>query len=366
VKPIRHLFMTGASLVAALAVSDAQAPRMPNVQLLRATPLTLPGVADSNSPAVWDLVDGLPTLHVLTSVNGEPRLAVGGRLATLASAAPVAFSVRPPHGVWMESVIPDVDGTWYGYYHNEIPADDLCGDPDRVVPRIGAARSTDYGATWEDLGVILEAPRGSHVCESENFYFVGGVGDFTAVLDADARDVYFFYSQYVGREWGQGVAVARLAWADRDDPVGRIATWTRGVWLPARVFPAPDGDETERMFYPAGTPIYRAAESWHVEGPSVDAFWGPSVHWNTHLEQYVMLLNRARDMHWAQEGIYIAFSPTLEDPSQWSAPQKLLDGGGWYPQVIGLEPGSGTDRTAGAVARLFVAGRSDYLIQFSR
>ena len=34
-----------------------------------------------------------------------------------------------------------------------------------------------------------------------------------------------------------------------------------------------------------------------------DAFWGPAVHWNTHLQQYVMLLNRAFDPRWAQEDL---------------------------------------------------------------
>jgi hypothetical protein len=41
-----------------------------------------------------------------------------------------------------------------------------------------------------------------------------------------------------------------------------------------------------------------------------------------------------------------------------------LDGGGWYPQVIGLEPGRGTDKEAGEIARLFVEGWSRHLIKF--
>ena len=40
-------------------------------------------------------------------------------------------------------------------------------------------------------------------------------------------------------------------------------------------------------------------------------FWGPAIHWNTYLEQYVMLLNRAKDDQFGQEGIYVSFSPTL-------------------------------------------------------
>lgn len=366
VQMLRHLPVTATVLFLGLSGAGAQniATRVPTAQLVRAVPVELPGQIDSNSPAVWEIVDGTPTLIVLTSVAGQPHRAAGIRIGALDEMGPVGFSRRPPHGVWMEAVLADVDGSWYGYYHNEIPADELCGDPARVVPRIGAARSTDFGATWEDLGVILETPARTHVCDSQNHYFVGGVGDFSAVLDQHSRDVYFFYSQYVSREWGQGVAVARMAWADRDEPAGRLATWTRGVWLPARTFQMADEDDA-RWLYPVASPIYPVAESWHRDGPDVDAFWGPSVHWNTHLQQYVMLLNRAKDMQWTQEGIYVAFSPALEDPAQWSAPRKILDGGGWYPQVLGIEPGTGTDKLAGALARLFVSGRSEYLIRFA-
>lgn len=365
---LRPLAATGVALLLALAVVGAQAPaaREPGVQLTRSTALSLPGPADSNSPAVWEIVNGVPTLHVLTSVDGFPNRATGRRLGALSTASPVRFTDPAPlHGVWMEAVIADVDGTWYGYYHNQIPAEAQCGDSARVTPRIGAARSTDHGVTWVDLGVVLEAPSRSHVCASQNRYFVGGVGDFSVVLDHESRDVYVFYSSYVSRDWGQGVSVARMAWADRDAPVGRMSTYTRGIWLPAREFTLDESGQS-MWYYPVATPVYRTAQSWHLDGPSTDAFWGPSVHWNTHLEQWVMLLNRASDMTWKQEGIYVAFSPTLEDPSQWTTPRKILNSGQWYPQVLGTEVGAGTDRLAGAVARLFLGGRSDYLIQFTR
>jgi hypothetical protein len=44
--------------------------------------------------------------------------------------------------------------------------------------------------------------------------------------------------------------------------------------------------------------------------------------------------------------------------------QKLLDGGRWYPQVMGLEPGTGTDRLAGERARFFMSGTSEHEIVF--
>jgi hypothetical protein len=79
-----------------------------------------------------------------------------------------------------------------------------------------------------------------------------------------------------------------------------------------------------------------------------------------------MLLNRAKDDQFGNEGIYISFSPTLSEPGHWSTPSKLMSGGGWYPQVIGIEPATGTDRTAGRRARFFITGRSERYIEFER
>jgi hypothetical protein len=41
-----------------------------------------------------------------------------------------------------------------------------------------------------------------------------------------------------------------------------------------------------------------------------------------------------------------------------------MNEGGWYPQVAGLEPMTGTDRQAGRRARFLTTGRSDYYIEF--
>jgi hypothetical protein len=261
----------------------------------------------------------------------------------------------------MEAVIADVDGTWYGYYHNENPAVQ-CDDTQKVIPRIGAARSDDNGATWQPLGVVLEAPFGSYDCDTNNRFFVGGVGDFSVLLDPDSRDLYFYFSQYQRRERQQGVGVARLAWADRDAPVGKIGVWNGRVWLPASRFRTTDG--ADRWIFPSAVPIFPAAESWHDGDNVVDAFWGPSIHWNTYLNQYVMLLNHAKDPEWSQEGVYISFSPRIDDPRLWSEPVKIFDGGSWYPQVMGIEDGSGTDKTAGRFSRFFMGGASHHLIQF--
>ena len=54
----------------------------------------------------------------------------------------------------------------------------------------------------------------------------------------------------------------------------------------------------------------------------------------------------------------------LDDPTLWSPPQRLVEGGSWYPQVMGIEAGTGTDKEAGARARFFMGGTSTSLIEF--
>jgi hypothetical protein len=343
-----------------IATAHAQAPRTPSARLVSAPKFNLPAEIDSSNPAVWSLVDGVERLFVISSWGGVPIRASGGTLETLRADGPVAFASHPGDGVWMEAIIPDASGSWYGYYHHERPAD-RCGRHDRQLPRIGAMRSSDNGLTWEDLGIVLDAPSGSEACDSSNRFVLGGIGDVTAALDADHKDVYLYFSQYTREGSSQGVAAARIAWADRDAPAGKAAIWNDGAWLPARESAAADiGWE-----YPSGTPLVRSNRPFHDRSGSNDVFWGPSIHWNTYLEQYVMLLNRAKDDQFGQDGIYVAFSPTL-DPRQWTTPVKILSGGGWYPQVIGSEAGVGTDRTAGKRARFFITGKSERMIEFER
>jgi hypothetical protein len=339
---------------------EAQSARTPTARLVSAARLNLPAEVDSSNPAAWAVVAGVPRLFVMSSWGGVPVRTSGTSLATLRADGPVAFISHPGHGVWMEAIVPDETGTWYGYYHHERPAD-ACGRPDRQLPRIGAMRSVDDGQTWEDLGIVLDAPPGSEACQSGNRFVLGGIGDVTAALDADARDLYLYFSQYVQDGRSQGVAVARIAWADRDAPAGKASIWNDGAWLPA----AESASSDARWEYPSGTPLVRSERPFHDRSSANDVFWGPSIHWNTYLSRYVMLLNRAKDEVFGQDGIYVSFSPTLQ-PLDWSAPVKILSGGTWYPQVIGGEAGTGTDRRAGQRARFFMMGRSERIIEFGR
>lgn len=342
----------------------AQERAIPTARVVKTGKLVLPGRVDSNNPLVWHQAGADRLLTAITSWGGVPELARGPSLESLRQDGGATFVTHPGHGVWIEAVVPDDQGTWYAYYHHERPADD-CGRPERQLPRIGAARSADQGRTWDDLGIVLDAPPGSAACDSTNRFVLGGVGDVTAALDHEGQDLYLFFSQYGRDPAVQGVAVARLAWADRDRPAGKVMVWNDDAWLPAERAEATDDEAAETWTYPAGSPLARATKPFHDSQRPADVFWGPAIHWNTYLDQYVMLLNRAGDEQFDQEGIYVSFSPTLAEPRAWSMPTKILNGGEWYPQVAGLEPG-GTDRLAGQRARLFITGSSSHVIEFTR
>ena len=352
-------------LSAAVPTEGQGTGHTPTARLIPAPRLELPGRIDSGTPVLWSLVEGTWLMSVMTSWGGVASLSVGRSLDGLSPADPVQVLDHPGHGVWMESMVEDDGGVWYGYYHHEVPAY-ACGRPDRQIPSIGALRSDDRGRTWRDLGIVLEAPADSNACSSTNRFVLGGVGDLSAVLDPERRDLYIYYSQYSRDTPTQGVVVARLAWADRDEPTGKAAVWNDGAWIPARRLGTDVDDVAPAWSHLLGSPLIPATRSWHDGGPTADAYWGPSIHWNTYLERWVMLVNRARNEQFDQDGLYVAYSSTLSDPRSWSAPTKVLNRGGWYPQVIGLEPNDGTDKRAGRRARFFITGRSDHFIDFTR
>jgi hypothetical protein len=344
---------------AASARPDAWKARLPRV-VLKAAPLIQmrgahsaapdrPGDCDCNSPAHWEG----ERLHLFNSA-GHPWRSSGPDLMHLAEDYQrCRYDNETNGGRWIECTWKAEDGALYGWYH--IEPGGLCPGTPLTAPRIGAVRSSDNGASWQDLGVILEARPNTLRCDTTNHYFAGGNGDFSALVDAKAEFVYFFISTYAGTPAEQGVAVARMRWADRDHPSGKVSKWHQGGW-------------NEPGLGGKVTPVLPVAQDWHR--PDVDAFWGPSIHWNWYLRQYVLLLNRAIDRHWKQEGVYVSFNANLDDPAGWSKPQKIMDGPGneqWYPQVIGLDKARHeTDKLAGRTARLFVRGQSRWEINFLR
>ena len=299
------------------------------------TPLEFPGWVDSNSPAYWD--DG--RLVIFNSAY-YPTRTTGSSLDTLGEPVDVEnLGLHRGGGWWIEAVWPDPEtGVLYGWYHLE-PDDLEC----LTAPFIGAAVSYDGGESWLDLGPVLDSDEPID-CSYDNGYFAGGHGDFSVILDQQGEYFYFLYSNYSGSAEEQGVALARSAFEDRGQP-GTTSKYFNGAWDEPGL-----GGRADAIF-PTGT-------GW--AGPQVDAFWGPSVHWNEYLGVYVTLLNHAAGYGFEQEGIYITLS---RDLIEWTEPQRLMDADQWYPQAMGLEPG-GTDRNAGKLLRLYVSGVSDVVLEF--
>lgn len=295
-----------------------------------------PGLVDSNSPAYWRG----ESFNILNSAWSVTLRSQGGGVLGLSTPTPVTLPRPPrPGNVWIEAVWQDPETyLLYAWYHFE-PADVEC----QTAPIIGAAVSANGGATWEDRGFVLENGYGVD-CRFENGYFSGGNGDFSVIVGPDGEYLYFLFSNYQGPLREQGVAIARSAMVDRGQP-GTVWKYYQGGWEEPGL-----GGRTSALF--------RTPTGW--AGPRVDAFWGPSVHWNDFLQSYVMLLNRATGALWEQEGIYITFSPDL---LRWSRPVKILETNEYYPQVLGLEF-EASDTRAGQTVRLYVGGISAFLIQF--
>lgn len=319
-------------------------------RLRSADPMYLPPPSDGNSAFFW--WNG--QLKAFTSIGFPIRLhtltdPVEGKWDTeVVDATDLGDKTAWVERAWSD----EMEGAVFGWYHHEpgglVPGTML------TAPRIGALVSFDGGRTVRDLGFILESGDPINP-DAQNGFFVGGHGDLSVVLDREHRYFYFFFTNYGGPSETQGVCVARLAFEDRFDPAGKVRKYFEGAWnepgLGGRV-----------------TPIHRSLVGWDEAEP--DAFWGPSVHWNTYLNRYVMLLNHAQGSPgWAQEGIYVSYLADLENPEAWTEPVQLLGReeiptwATFYPEVLGLEPG-GTDAEAGQVARFFLNGASYHEIEF--
>jgi len=356
-------YLPTAVCLAVLLGAGCQSPRAPGPPatsrvVLRAAPRLhfrganspnpdAPGETDCNSPAHWDG----DVLYVFNSA-GHPWRSSGTDLYHLNEGyLRTEYNSSVNGGRWIECTWKADSGVLYGWYHNEPGG--LCPGKSLTAPRIGAVRSRDNGAHWEDLGLVLEAPPDTLRCDTQNFYFAGGNGDFSVMLDAATEYLYFLFSTYTGALNEQGVSMARMRWTDRDHPAGRVWKWRDGQWRE----PGLGGQVTA---------VFPAKADWHRR--DADAFWGASIHWNSHLREYVVLLNRAKDGDWTQEGIYVSFSHELDKPARWSTPSKILEAPGkdqWYPQVIGVNKAKAeTDKLAGRRARLFVRGESRWEIWF--
>ncbi len=321
-----------------------------HVRFRPAPPLTLHGKScwrtDGNSPvrigrdtavAFFSRYD--PIGHTLRRV-GRPDLVFD------VPPVPVRFLDDPEPGIgkWIEAVWPEPGGALHGWFHAETPV----GGPERLfVPHMGRAVSWDDGSTWRHRGDLLRLEPERIDRTWRNGFFAGGYGDLCALPDREGRWLYVFFSSYHPDETAQGVTVLRLPLADLAAPA---VPWTARGW-------ATDGSRPPR-------PIWPMRRGWRHADP--DGFWGPAVHYNHALGAFVMLLNRtaggAGDL--VQEGIYASFNRDLADPGAWSVPLRIVRGGAWYPQAVGLEEGCG-DTAVGTVGRFFMAGFSAWKIEVS-
>lgn len=320
-----------------------------SAQVVLAPRHELPPVIDGNSAAFW--ADGQMYLFHST---GVPHISSGPDQFQLGNTRKVEFDSAEHSPVWFEAAWRDEDGTLFLFYHHE--PQERCGVDDLTAPKIGAAVSYDNGATVKDLGIILESGEPIN-CEARNRFFSGGHGDFSVVPDRGRRFFYFFFTNYAGPLASQGVATARMAFRDRFHPAGKVFKWFNGRWEE----PGLGGKMTA---------VFPAKVAWAEA--NTDSYWGPAVHYNAHLDRYVMLLNRSCcEPNWPQAGIDISFTARLSDPFSWKVPRRLLNASdiirypGYYPQVLGLEAG-GTDALAGKTARLYLMGISDWEIIFNR
>lgn len=303
-------------------------------------PVHLPIVIDSNTQVSRE--DGNVLLY---SSAGEPFLNTFDSQFRLIKSEPVPIRNRvASYPLWIESTLRHESGAVYGWYHQERMH--VCPNSTLTVPEIGALVSHDNGRSFEDLGVVLTS--GAPVnCSARNGYFASGHGDFSVIADRNRQFVYFLFGSYGGDRIEQGVAIARMPYASLAAPTGEVRKYHQGEWNESGI-----GGKL--------TPVLTASVSWAEA--AADSFWGPSIHWNSHLNQFVMLLNRACCApQWPQEGIYLSASPDLANPQSWSAPQQILPFGDWYPWLVNMDENAGDE--FGKRLRFFSRDKSEFELE---
>lgn len=213
-------------------------------------------------------------------------------------------------GSWLMSVHRLSGNELIGFYHAE---DHWCCPRNAegiAWKSIAVTYSHDNGLTWEPGQQIITSatPKPD---EPE----WGGVGDGVVIWDAMNERWVAFYSEQV------------IHMAISEDPQASPGTWYK--WH--------EDEFSEPGLGGQGTPL-----------PELDLVAGanPSVHWNTYLNEWIMVYHG-----WSPADIYITGS---QDLIHWYTPQAIISssrgGRAWYPTIIG-----DSDVQAGEAARIYYA-----------
>ena len=355
----KSLFLFSLLLQPSTSLDYSQAEN-PVVEWYRTDSMSLPGPKNDASNTLlwfngiahlfynyWSLEDGraysvMATGRDIASLNVEKML-------TIDEDANAAFR-------WFESILPGEDGYLYAFYHSE--ERNPCGFYIKT-PEIGMAISKDQGHTWKNLGVVVKNHDEENDCSALNGFFSNGTGDFAALYDRDKKYVYIVYTNYPMQQQAntQGISTARIAASELANPVGKAYKWYKGSYSE----PGVDGKSSS---------IFKPKINFRHSNP--DAYWGPSIHYNTFINKYVMVMTRTKNGKstkelWPTEGIYVSVNDDMANPYGWSKPERLTHGGRWYPQFIGFNKYT-QDHTAeiGEWARFFMEGHSDYIVRFKK
>lgn len=274
------------------------------------------------------------------------------------------------HGaVWFETVYQDpkdpTGKTLYAVYHNEnypetLPYDSVTGrgyinyrwpqgltgeKSPAAVCRIGIMKSVNGGHSWDNKGIVIEDLQPRMILKPFNTSntFAGGVGDPSAIASGDY--LYIFYGEYGYpgvydstqysadvEASGQCISIARIKLSDLDAPAGKLKRWD------GKAFNAPWDGIGKPV---ASLQIPKTEGGGAASSPTGGFHWGPSVSWNTYLNQWVMLMGHVTGPSWKGSKIFISFNPNADltegdNAQQWSKPQLLLDKPGhiiWYPSL---------------------------------
>lgn len=313
--------------------------------------------ADGNSPLLIEprgatllFSDYEPYGHTLRRQTGLKKPA---NLENLGPPQPIRYrnDPAPQVGKWIEALWRAPDGRLFGWFHAEEPAP----HSPLFVPYIGEAVSDDDGLTWDLRGALLRSPADQIDTSYANGFFAGGFGDLSVLPDRDGKYLYLGFTSYLADERHQGIAFARLPLPRPADAHAGLEIWRDGRWQPhAPLWPS--------SLWPS--PLWPMRRGWRHADP--DGYWGPALHYNRALKAYVMLLNHTANgsANLLQEGICMSINADLSNPAGWSEPQKLVQGGAWYPQCLGNAIGDG-DTQAGGETRFFLAGFSAWTLRFS-